>query len=238
MGVLEAAARIIELGGAPQEGRGPRVSAMRAAFEARTGAFAPEDPWFEERSRAFWCDAITLGRFGREVEGELAAEDRAWLGPLERAHRGLFRRGEGPRERAGHAGHDHEEWLVDVWSGAELLVNTVDDASRAELDAAAGQLFDARVAGAEGLAGGPLIALLPGAVFHPLEANAAIDHVLAEARGSDLPTNGVLDALLRMQRSLRALSRVKPAYAYRVEALRPSTAPPPIAVRRHPKDPT
>ena len=31
----------------------------RAAFEARTGAFLPEDPWFEARSRAFIDDALT-----------------------------------------------------------------------------------------------------------------------------------------------------------------------------------
>jgi hypothetical protein len=246
MGVLEAAARIIELGGAPQEGRVTRASAMRAAFEARTGAFVPEDPWFEERSRAFWCDAVTRGRFGREVEGELAADDRRWLGPLERAHRGLFRRAgagpgrEGPRTSGGGAGGGAgagaggDEWLVDVWSGAELVVSTLDDASRAELDASAGQLFDARVVGADE----PLvIALLPGAVFHPHEATSAIEHVLAEARAQDLPTHDVLDALLRMQRALRALSRVKPAYAYRIESLHPTTAVP-RAVRRPHKEPT
>jgi hypothetical protein len=233
MGVLEAAARIIELGGAPQEGRVARASAMRAAFEARTGAFVPEDPWFEERSRAFWCDAVTAGRFGREVEGELTGDDRRWLGALERAHRGLFRRGAG---RDGHRGAG-EESLVDVWSGAELLVNTLDEASRAELDAAAGQVFDARVAGAE-IDGAVVIALLPGAVFHPHEATGAIEHVLAEARAQDLPTADVLDALLRMQRALRALSRVKPAYAYRVESLHAATTPAPRTVRRAHKEPT
>ena len=90
MGVLEAAARIVQLGGAESHRR--RAAEMRAEFVARTGAFSPEDPWFEERSRAFWCDAVTRGRFGREVEADLAEEDRAWLGPLERAHRGLFQR--------------------------------------------------------------------------------------------------------------------------------------------------
>src|ERR1700690_1271099 len=89
MRVLEAVARIAQLGGAPE--RAARVAELRARFEEKTGAFAPDDDWFEERSRAFWCDAVTRGRFGREVESELSVEERRWLGPLERAHRGLFR---------------------------------------------------------------------------------------------------------------------------------------------------
>jgi hypothetical protein len=202
MGVLETAARIIQLGGATQHA--PRVAAMRAQFEARTGAFAPEDPWFEERSRAFWCDAVTRGRFGREVEGELDPDERSWLGPLERAHRGLFRA--------------HGQVLVDVWSGAELIVTLLEEASRAELDAAAGQFLDGRVVGAEE----PLVvALLPGAVFHPHQATAAIEPVLAAARERSLVTHDTLDALLRMERTFRSLARVKAAYAYRPEALSP-----------------
>jgi hypothetical protein len=202
MGVLETAARIVQLGGGAR--LAPRVAAMRAAFEARTGVFLSEDSWFEERSRAFWCDAVTGGRFGREVDEQLAEDERAWLGPLERAHRGLFRA--------------EASLLVDVWSGAELVVTTMDGASRAELDAASGQLFDARVVGAD-----PpyVVALLPGAVFHPRDATSAIPRVLAAARARSLPTTEVLDALLRMERTLRSLSRVKPAYAYRLEALTP-----------------
>jgi len=220
MGVLETAARIVELGGAP--GRAARVAQMRAAFEARTGAFSPDDPWFEERSRAFWCDAITTQRFGAEVADALTADEAAWLGPLEHAHRGLFR-----------TGGEHGEVLVDAWSGAELLVDTMDEASRAELDASAGQLFDARVVGSTAPF---VVALLPGAVFHPLDATAAIPPVLAAARQRGLPAGETLDALLRMQRTLRSLSRVKAAYAYRAEALSPHAAA--VPVRRADKGPT
>jgi hypothetical protein len=221
MGVLETATRIVELGGA-QPSRSPQIVQRRALFEALTGAFTPEDEWFEERSRAFWCDAITRGRLGREVEAELAAGDRAWLGPLERAHRGLF------RMRGGV--------LVDVWSGAEIVVTLMDEESRAELDASAGQLMDARVVGADD----PLvIALLTGAVFHPPDATAAIESVLQAARARSLSTHETLDALLRMQRSLRALSRVKTGYAYRPEALSPPVPPAtPVPVRRSAKAPT
>ncbi len=228
MGVLEAAARIVELGGA---GHGSRSVALRADFEARTGSFSAEDPWFEERSRAFWCDAVTRGRFGREVEAELSLEDRGWLGPLERAHRGLFRRA---LRGDGSTRSSDSEVLLDLWSGAEFVVDTFDDASRAELDAAAGQLLDARVVG-----GDAVVALLPGAVFHPRSATSAIEALVETARTRSMPTHDTLDALLRMERALRALSRVKAAYAYRIEAL--SAQPPaaaPLPVRRASKGPT
>ncbi len=220
MGVLEAVVRIVQLGGAPE--RSSAVASLRAAFEARTGAFVPDDAWFEERSRAFWCDAVTTGRFGREVEAALTGEERAWLAPLERAHRGLFR-AEG-------------ELLVDVWSGAELRVTQLDDSSRAELDASSEQLFDARVVGSDD----PFaVALLPGAVFHPRDATACIPPVLAAAREQKMATGETLDALLRMNRALRSLSRVKVGYAYRAEALsRGAPALPHAVVRRSPRAPT
>jgi hypothetical protein len=248
MGVLEAAARIVQLGGGSRESAS--VAKRRAYFEARTGAFAPEDPWFEERSRAFWCDAVTRGRFGREVEHDLSAEDRRWLEPLERAHRGLFQRlfqrpsarlpRQGSSERSAHGRGPGGEVLVDVWSGAELVVTAMDDASHAELEAAGGQLLDARVVGAEEIVGqdgpGVVVALLPGAVFHPPHAASAIVDVLSAARASGLSTHDTLDALLRMERTLRALSRVKAAYAYRPEALSAQPSPSQRPVRRTAKE--
>ena len=215
MGVLATISRVIELGG--QAPRAARVAAMRAAFEVRTGAFSPDDPWFEERSRAFWVDAATRGGFGREVAQDLRDEERALLGPIERAHRGLFR----AEVRGGR------RVLVDVWSGAELTPTQVDDESVAELDASDGQLFDARVVGT-GSPSPPVapfaVTLLPGALFHPRHASTAIEPVLVAARAAAMPTHEVLDALLRMERTLRALSRVKAAYAYRAEALAPPEA--------------
>jgi hypothetical protein len=215
-GLFETVTRIISLGGTPA--RAGRVAAMRAQFEAVAGAFAPDDPWFEARSRAFWCDSVTRGRFGTEVADELTSGQRAWLGPLERAHRGLFR-AEG-------------RLLRDAWSGAEFALTLLDDASRAELDASAGQLVDARVVGADRP---PVVALLPGALFHPPEATAAIGPVLESARAMDLTTDDTLDALLRMERTLRSLARVKAAYAYRADALSPGA--PVVPVRRASKPP-
>jgi hypothetical protein len=63
------------------------------------------------------------------------------------------------------------------------------------------------------------IVLLPGAVFHAADALEPIRALVPEARARGLTTHAFLDALLRMDHALRALSRVKPAFAYRKEAL-------------------
>jgi len=207
--IFETMARIITLAGAPEHAA--RAALLRKAFEERCGAFSPDDPWFEERSRAFWCDAVTRGRIGRVIEGHLSQEEAKWLRPLERGHRGLFR-AEGAI-------------LVDVWSGVELAPTTVDDGSQAELDAAEGQLFDGWVIGATDRF---TVALLPGAIFHSRQATAAIESVLTSARALGLSTHATLDALLRMERTLRSLSRVKPEYAYRSDGLHPAPARPTV----------
>ena len=41
---------------------------MRAEFQRRTGTFGPEDPWFENRARAFWDDALVTQGAARAVE--------------------------------------------------------------------------------------------------------------------------------------------------------------------------
>ena len=182
VGLYETVARIVALAGAPE--RAAEVAVMRSRFEELTGAFSPDDGWSEERSRAFWCDAVTRARAGRDVEAALSPAERGWLDPLERAHRGLFR-AEG-------------SLLRDVWSGAAIELTEVDDSSRAELDASTGQLVDGRVVGAFSLR---IVAFLPGAVFHPREASEAIESVLAAARAAALATYDALDALLRMERT-------------------------------------
>ena len=44
------------------------MRALHRAFEQRTGAFGPDDPWFESRSRAFWDDALTRHARSLRVE--------------------------------------------------------------------------------------------------------------------------------------------------------------------------
>ncbi|HEY2509919.1 MAG TPA: hypothetical protein VGI39_03660 [Polyangiaceae bacterium] len=206
MTLFETYDAILALGAS--EARAERVAAMRAAFEARTGAFAPEDPWFEARSRAFWDDAVTSQGFAREVAEAVPAGARVWVPRLERAHRGLFRVEKGtndPRSRV----------LLDLWSGASFLVHAIDDALQDAL-AAASAPFDGRLVGSFD----PLqVALLPGAVFHPADAAEPITAVLARARAEGRSGPDVLDALLRMERGLRASARVKAAYAYRADRL-------------------
>jgi hypothetical protein len=80
-----------------------------------------------------------------------------------------------------------------------------------------------------------VVALLPGALFHPPEATAAIEAVLVAARDQGLGTDDALDALMRMERTLRSLARVKATYAYRAEALSPGA--PVVPVRRGTKEP-
>jgi hypothetical protein len=206
MGPLEAYSAIVnELGGAPLSAR---VSEARAAFQARTGAFGPEDAWFDARSGAFWDDATTSGGLAGLAEGA-SAEARAWVPALARAHRGLFVVSERAR--------DQDATVLECrLTGVAFFVDELEPGTRDALEAATAP-FDGRV-----VAGGsPLrVALLPGAVFHPEDAAAPIAKVLAVARTKGLSQEQTLDALLRMELSLRSLSRVKASYAYRPEALR------------------
>ena len=214
MGPIDAFEAVVLAGALPRHAA--RVAEMRRAFELRTGAFGPEDPWFEARSRAFWDDAVASQGFGQQVEADVAPAARVWVRSFDRAHRGLF---EASREGDG-------AWLLrDVWGGAEFLVSLADVGTRDSLDAATSP-FDARIVG-RATPGAPEIAILPGAIFHPEDAVAPLEEVLAAAKKRDLSTDHVLDALLRMEKSFRSLSRVKPGYAYRAAALdiRPLTPP-------------
>ena len=188
----------------------PDARRMREAFERRTGAFGPEDPWFEVRSRAFWDDALTTQGFaalaakGSEVEvAEVAAR-------FARSHRGVF---------VVDAVDEHGAHLVDLWSGAELLVRHLDEAQAVTLQHAEGPI-DARVVAGPGAEGeSDALFLLPGALHHAPDAMDPLLRVLTAARQRDLQGEEVLDALLRMELVFRSSSRVKAAFAYRVESL-------------------
>jgi hypothetical protein len=192
---------------AAKESHAARVAEMRQAFERRAGAFGPEDAWFEARSRAFWDDALTTQGFADAALDELPETARAWARCLRRAHRGLFL---AERREKRHV-------LTDLWSGAEFVLDELDLASQDALLAPSGP-FDARIAATLDPA---RVALLPGAVFHPEDATTPLHKVLDVARERGMSTGDTLDALLRMELSLRTLSRVKPAYAYRPESLTP-----------------
>lgn len=182
-----------------------KMAALHRAFERRTGAFGPDDPWFESRSRAFWDDTMTRQQATQGILDVLDGGERLWAAALPSSHRGLF------HSRI----EDGVLVLSDVLRGGDLVVHEVDEASRDALGSTAG-LFDGTVVA---LRSPVRLALLPGAIFHPEEAEDAIGLVVAAARTRSLPDDAVLDALLRMELSLRTLSRVKPGYAYRVGAL-------------------
>jgi len=61
--------------------------------------------------------------------------------------------------------------------------------------------------------------VLPGALHHGPDALEPLVKVIAAARERDLETGDLLDALLRMELVFRSSSRVKAAFAYRVESL-------------------
>ena len=90
-----------------------RVAELRARFEARAGAFRPEDAWFEARSRAFWDFAVTSGGFAHDVADEVDEAARVWVPRFARAHRGLFVTRGGTRDFP---------VLRDLWGGAEFVV--------------------------------------------------------------------------------------------------------------------
>ena len=214
------------------------VAAMRKIFEARTGAFGPEDAWFEARGQAFWDDALTTQRFAARLEAErtgptkadrvaesastpgerhpLLEDTRAWAQRFERAQRGLFR-----------AVHEARSFLLeDLWGGAEFAIDAPAGALASALEAACGdggeeQLFDGRLVGR---ANPFSVTLLPGAVFHRAEAKEAIASMLTIAKSRGMSRDDSLDALLRMDRKLQSHARVKPGYAYRSELLSPPTA--------------
>jgi hypothetical protein len=181
------------------------IAAMHRAFEQRTGPFGADDAWFESRSRAFWDDAMTRQRAASPIRDELPPPDQLWVDALPLAHRGLFQSRE----------EDESIVLTDVLGGAELLVHEIDEASRDAIASTAG-LFDGTVVA---VASPVRLALLPGPIFHPEAAEDAITAVVNAGRARGVATEALLDALLRMEVSLRVLSRVKPSYAYRVEAL-------------------
>lgn len=187
---------------------GAHAARMRQAFQVRTGAFGPEDPWFETRARAFWDDALTTQGFALLAArgGRLNDEVRAFAAYASRAHRGFF---------VVEEVDDRGALLLDLWSGAELLVRHVDDSQALTLAHAEGAM-DARVTA--GSAGSDLF-LLPGAYHHHADALAPAVDVLAAAQQRGMRTQQVLDALLRMDLVFRSSSRVKAAFAYRVQSL-------------------
>jgi len=179
---------------------------MRAEFQRRTGAYGPEDAWFENRSRAFWDDALASQGFAVRAAAQLGEDEQAIARCIARSHRGFFLVDEVDERRA---------HLIDAWSGAELLVRLIDETQALTLEHAEGPM-DARVTSAPGTTD---LFVLPGAYHHPADALEHAMDVLAIAKERSYTTRDALDALLRMELVLRSSSRVKAPFAYRIENL-------------------
>lgn len=188
---------------------------MRRRFQARTGVFRSEDPWFEPRSRAFWDDALTTQGFARAAQPRLDEATRPFAEALGNWHRGLF---DAPDV------DDRGARLVDLLTGTELLVHHLDEAQAIALAHADG-LFDARVIALRTPDDRPRLVALPGAFHHAPDARASILEVVATARTRAMDPHDVLDALLRMELVFRASSRVKASFAYRADGLGRERAP-------------
>lgn len=190
--------QLLMRGGNPEHAE--EVLSARRAFEKRTGSFAVEDAWFEARSAAFWDDALVRGFATKLATPDEMDGARA----IERAHRGLYRVARG------------SSILECIVTGAAFTIDPPSSPGLAEALSRVDGFIQGFVAGA---LEPRTVMLLPGAIFHASEATKAIESLAASA--SDLDVDVLLDALLRMDRTLRAMPRPKAQLAYRPEALRP-----------------
>jgi len=192
---------VVSLAGSPTNDA--LTADLRAAFLARTGSFTPDDACFERRTRAFWDDALTRGGLGARFAAQLSEAEAKVARSFSHAHRGLF-------EVLPESGT--RVTFRDLWSSAVFWVDAFDPSMNAGIFHHEGGLADARlVANDEGL-----VAVLPGAFFHPDDATPSIALVLDEARARGMGSDATLDALLAMEMRFSTLSRVKASYAYRL----------------------
>jgi hypothetical protein len=193
--------------GSPFSGEAAR---WRTEFSRRTGEFPAEHPGRQARDAASWEGVLFAAGLGRRVAATLEDPSEQALGLLLcRAQRGLFE----PLVRGKFRS------VRDLLGGGEFLLLERDEVSRS-IGEVEHNLFVGRiVAGADGCA------VLPGRVWLPEEATPLLPPLLAAARERNLGSEVFLDALLRMDHALATMSRVKPQYAFRSEAL--DERPPP-----------
>ncbi len=177
------------------------IAAARADFVARTGSFEPDEPFYEERVRAAFDDAVTSWGTPRAVmlRRWLGAHDEPRARAIVRSWRTLLvveQVAEHARVRA-------------LLTDAELLV-VRDEGPAGKLRE--GDVFDGRLFVHDG------VRLLPGPVFFERDAHEAIAAVIAEAKRHRRGSEASCDALLRMQmRRLRQPS-LRVHHVYRWDA--------------------
>lgn len=182
-----------------------RANAMVRDFLGRTGILPADHPQSPFRLAAAWEDALCRGGLAASLATELedpAERNLALL--LTRNQRGVFR-----FETLGG-----RHFVHDLWSGSSFILLARDDIGRAIPDDNLGSLCIGRVVGAS-----DGCAFLPGAVFQDPQASGAIESLIQAAAERDMDGDDLFDRLLRMDYTLRTMSRPRAAYAYRVEGL-------------------
>jgi hypothetical protein len=178
------------------------VASAREAFAARTGTFSAEEPFYEERLRAAFDDALTawgsppgvlLARWlERHDEPRAAAMARSW--------RSLF----------SVASVEDGALVRAPLTGGELRLSGGDGpASRLRQ----GDLFEGRVFVHDGA-----VLLMPGAIFFERDVHQAIDVIVAEAARHRRDSDALCDSLLRMQMRLFRQPALRVHHVYRWDA--------------------
>jgi hypothetical protein len=180
----------------------------RRAFEAATGSIIEGASDYEHRITHFLeqqlCEGepAPIARFVRAQSGLSRSEQQELAGWL-RSHRSLFVfEGYGPEGGL----------LQDCILGGVYRIWPSD----LDRELSPGDRFDARL-----LPLGEFVSVSPGRVFHPPEAHAALDALIAELDLEALPRAALLNALLLMRSRFLQFESVRAEHVYQEKALAP-----------------
>jgi hypothetical protein len=185
------------------------IARAREAFHAATGPFEGGERWYEERINAFFDFALASfedGALARAFarRADLTDDEQRAAIALTRAERSVF------VVEAGAGG-----LVCTGLFGARYRVAATGVAARFS----GGERFDGRIVSLDGV-----LQLMPGAVFHPPEAENAIAHLLADVQAKGIPPAvrsqaELADALLRMRMRLDRFTSIHPRHVYRYDAI-------------------
>lgn len=201
---LSLEALIEELARGTDEGE---VSRAQAAFFELGGAYEPGEPFYEERSRAFFDWMVCAwqgGAVARRARRPGIDERRdVLLRALTAPMRSIF-------EVEAEASAERGPRVRCLLGGAAFELEPEGAAARLR----EGDVLDARVVGVEGA-----VLLLPGPVFHPREAHEALREVLRRAVAEGREEVALCDALLRVRMRFDRFTSMQARHVYRYDAL-------------------
>ena len=186
-----------------------RLRAARLAFENATGAMVEGASDYEARISHFWEQHLCSGDPGpmaafAAAHPELSASERRALAGWLRSHRSLFTF-EGLRGEQGERGVLHDRVL-----GGHFEFHTRPE----ERSLRPGDSFDARLVALD-----DALWLSPGRVYHPPEAHAALDALLARIDRNALAHGALLDALLLMRSRFLQFASIRAEHVYHERSL-------------------